>query len=79
MATGRLNLVGKRVKRARGESEPPLTQLALSEKLAKRGVFIDRAGVAKIETGIRSVLDYELVALAKSLNVGVTWLLGVKG
>ncbi len=72
------NLVGGRVKEARAAADPPLTQDELSKKLSKRGVSIDRAGVAKIETGIRGVLDFELVAFAKALGVKVTWLLGVK-
>ncbi len=72
------NLVGKRVKEAREKSQPPLTQEQLSQKLAKLNVSIDRAGIAKIETGIRGVLDYEVVALAKALGVKVTWLLGVQ-
>jgi transcriptional regulator with XRE-family HTH domain len=70
------NLIGERVKEARGKAQ--LTQNELSRKLAKHGVSIDRAGVAKIETGIRGVLDFEVVALAKVLGVKVTWLLGVK-
>jgi transcriptional regulator with XRE-family HTH domain len=70
------NLVGRRVKAARGEAR--LTQDQLSQRLAKLGVSIDRAGVAKIEAGIRGVLDFELVALAKTLDVKVTWLLGTK-
>ncbi|HEV2692850.1 MAG TPA: helix-turn-helix transcriptional regulator [Verrucomicrobiae bacterium] len=72
------NLIGKRVKDARGKAQPPLTQEELSKKLANLGVSIDRAGIAKIETGIRGVLDFELVALAKALDVKVTLLLGVK-
>lgn len=72
------NLVGERVKEARAAAKPTLTQEALSKKLSKLGVSIDRAGVAKIETGIRGVLDFELVALAKALGVKVTWLLNVK-
>jgi len=72
------NLVGERVKEARGKAQPTITQDELSKKLTKLGVSIDRAGVAKIETGIRGVLDFELVALAKALNVKVTWLLGTK-
>lgn len=72
------NLVGERVKEARGKAQPPITQDELSKKLTRVGVSIDRAGVAKIETGIRGVLDFELVALAKVLGVKVTWLLGVK-
>ena len=72
------NLVGERVKKARGNAQPPITQDELSKKLNKLGVSIDRAGIAKIETGVRGVLDFELVALAKSLGVKVTWLLGLK-
>ena len=72
------NLVASRVKEARAAANPPLTQDALSKKLSKLGVSIDRAGVAKIETGIRGVLDFELVALAKALRVKVTWLLYMK-
>jgi len=72
------NLVGPRVKRARTCSNPPLTQESLSKKLAKLGVSIDRAGIAKIETGIRGVLDFELLGLARALDVDVGWLLGVK-
>ena len=70
------NLVGERLKEARAKAR--LTQDELSKRLAKQGVSIDRAGVAKIETGIRGVLDFELVALAKALEVKVTWLLGLK-
>jgi hypothetical protein len=72
------NLVGERIKQARSAADPPLTQSGLSKKLSKLGVNIDRAGIAKIESGIRGVLDFELVALAKALGVKVTWLLGVK-
>lgn len=70
------NLVGERVKEARTKMH--LTQEELSKALNMVGVSIDRAGVAKIETGIRGVLDFELVALAKTLGVKVTWLLGVR-
>ena len=70
------NLVGGRVKEARIKAE--FTQDDLSQKLGKLGVSIDRAGVAKVETGIRGVLDFEIVAFAKALGVKVTWLLGVK-
>lgn len=72
------NLVGERVKKARGKVQPPVTQEELSKRLAKLGVSIDRAGIAKLETGIRGVLDYEVVALARALDVKVSWLLGTK-
>ncbi len=76
MGQVRQNLIGERVKEARAASRPLLTQQELSKRLAKQGVSIDRAGIAKIETGIRGVLDFELVALAEALGVRVTWLLG---
>jgi len=78
MARFSQNLIGKRVKHARLEGRRRFTQEALSQKLSDLGVHIDRAGVAKVETGIRSVLDYELVAFANALDVKVLWLLGVK-
>lgn len=73
------NIVGQRVKQARLASKPPLTQAALSKKLAKLGVNIDRAGIGKIEIGARGVLDFEVVALAKALGVKLTWLVGERG
>jgi len=74
----RVNIVGERVKEARGNLQPPITQDQLSGKLAKLGVSIDRAGISKIEIGQRSVLDYEVRALAKALTVTAEWLLSGK-
>lgn len=70
------NIVGRRVAQARRGCNPPLTQDALSGRLARIGVQLDRAAIAKIETNNRHVLDYELKALADVLRVGVSWLLG---
>jgi transcriptional regulator with XRE-family HTH domain len=78
MARVSQNLIGERVKKARTSATPPLTQEQLSKKVRKLGAPIDRAGVAKIEAGIRGVLDFELVAIAKALNVSVGWLLNQK-
>jgi hypothetical protein len=64
------------VAEARQGCEPALTQDALSGKLARRGVQLDRAAIAKIENDLRHVFDYELKALADVLGVGVNWLLG---
>ena len=71
----RKNVVGRRVAEARRALEPPLTQDALSGRLARVGIQLDRAAIAKIETSQRHVLDYELKALAKVLGVEVSWLL----
>lgn len=69
------NIVGKRVKEARHESNPRITQAGLSVKLQFEGWNISRAGIAKIESGIRQVTDKEVVKLARILNVSVQWLL----
>jgi hypothetical protein len=72
----RKNVVGGRVAEARQACQPALTQDALSGKLARLGIQLDRAAIAKIENDHRHVLDYELKALAKALGVDVNWLLG---
>jgi HTH-type transcriptional regulator, cell division transcriptional repressor len=70
------NIAGKRIAEARSSSQPPLTQDSLSGKLARLGVQLGRAAIAKIEGGHRCVFDYELKALAQALSVEVDWLLG---
>lgn len=72
------NIVYRRLRKARLGRNPPLSQDALSGRLAARGVIIDRAGIAKIETGRRFVSDFEVKALAQVLKVSVDWLLGLK-
>lgn len=76
MKRGVKNIVGKRVAQARKSCEPSLTQDALSGKLARIGVNLDRAAIAKIENNLRHVLDYELKALSSALGVSANWLLG---
>ncbi len=62
--------------KARQGCDPALTQDALSGKLARHGIQLDRAAIAKIENNHRRVLDYELKALADVLGVDVRWLFG---
>lgn len=75
----RKNLVGGRVRQARYRLEPKVSQDDLSGRLARQGVTIDRAGISKIESFERYVLDYEAAALAKALRVSVAWLYGETG
>ena len=70
------NIIGRRVAEARRRSKPALTQDSLSGRLARLGIQLDRAAIAKIENDHRHVLDYELKALAGVLGVEVNWLLG---
>ena len=72
------NIVGRKIAEARNSHKPPLTQDALSGKLARVGIQLDRAAIAKIENNHRRVLDYEVKALADTLDVPVNWLLGGK-
>lgn len=72
----RKNIIGRRVAKARRALKPALTQDSLSGRLARRGIPLDRAAIAKIENGLRHVFDYELKALAHVLCVEVDWLLG---
>jgi len=71
------NIVGEKVRLARQSHTPKITQDALSGRLAARGVPLDRAGIAKIENGLRGVSDFEVKAFSKSLNVSASWLLGL--
>ncbi len=71
----RKNIVGPHVRQARLRSRPRLTQQKLADRVLSLGAHIDRAGIAKIEIGLRCVCDFELLVLAKALNVSVTWLL----
>jgi len=69
------NLVGTRVRQARHNAKPLITQLDLVARLQVLGMIIDQSGVSKIESGHRPVLDSEVVALAKALKVSAEWLL----
>src|SRR3954469_13282201 len=71
------NIIGERVREARHQFNPPLTQDQLSGRVASEGVQLDRVALAKVETGLRCAFDYEVKALAAALKVEVTWLLGI--
>jgi hypothetical protein len=45
-----------------------VTQLVLAEKVQALGINLDRASIAKIENGLRCVLDYELAGIARILK-----------
>ena len=71
------NIIGERVKAARQQFNPPLTQDQLSGRLAKEGIQLDRVALAKVEGGLRSAFDFEVKALASVLKVDANWLLGI--
>ncbi|OON96413.1 MAG: hypothetical protein ATN36_05580 [Epulopiscium sp. Nele67-Bin005] len=67
------NIIGLRLRNHRKEHK--ITQEHLSARLQLQGLSIDRTTISKIERGERLVLDYEIVAIAKALNVEIKWLL----
>ena len=70
------NIVGTRVREARRKARPPITQGRLAARLQVMGLKVEQAAISKIERGHRPVPDFEVVALAKALEVSVGWLLG---
>ena len=66
------NVSGPQIAAARKRHRPPLTQLELSKRVRSAGTKLDRAAIAKVENGLRGVLDYELVGLAKALGVSIS-------
>lgn len=73
---GNHNICGMRILEARRKNR--LTQFDLAARLQTEGVNIERDSVSKIESGKRFVADYEVLVLAKVLNVSVLWLLGAE-
>jgi len=68
------NIVAERVSSARIAAS--LSQQELASKLQTLGVSIDQQAISKIERTLRVVTDYEVLCLAKALNVDVNFLLG---
>lgn len=64
------------MRQARRAAQPRVTQTDLAARLATYGVFVDKTAVSKIEHGVRPVSDLELMAIAASLYVPVSWLMG---
>ena len=70
------NLVGPRVRKCRGELGLTQDQLAARLQLAGLDHF-DRVAVAKLESQIRSVQDYEVIVLARVLRMEAGDLLAI--
>jgi HTH-type transcriptional regulator, cell division transcriptional repressor len=76
-ATAR-NQIGSRIRQARLKCSPPVSQDDLAGRLAAKGILLDRSAISRIETHSRYLMDYEIVAIAKSLKISVSWLFGEK-
>ena len=70
---GKANVVDSRVYAARQARN--LSQADLSARLQLENVLIEQKAISRIERGERVVTDYEVLTLAKVLQVEVAWLL----
>jgi ribosome-binding protein aMBF1 (putative translation factor) len=70
------NLVGQKVREARQQRIPPVSQEDLAGKLSAKGILLDRSAISRIESQSRYLMDYEIAAIAKCLKVSVAWLFG---
>ena len=73
---GTRNVVGARVEARR--KELGMKQKELLALLQEKNIEINASGLSKLEGQIRSVPDYELIALAEALDISVTRLLGLE-
>ena len=64
------NVVGKNLRELRRKKK--MTQQAFSNKLELLGVYVCRGSVSRIEYGVRTVTDIELLAMAKVLGVSIS-------
>lgn len=63
------NVLGPNIKYFR--KKLGLTQEDLTARLQVQGISIDRPMISKIENQTRELLDYELIAIANILRIGV--------
>ena len=70
------NVIGPRVRLARKQAFPKITQEDLCARLQVLGIRLERPAISKIETRYREVNDIEVLALAEALGVSAAWLLG---
>lgn len=73
-ALGNRNIVGAKIEARR--KELGMKQVDLLAQLQVKGFELTASGLSKLEGQLRSVNDYEVVAIAEILDVPVTWLLG---
>lgn len=64
------NIVGKQIRVIRKEKK--LTQEQLTARCNLEGFDISRGTLAKIESGVRQVIDIEIVFISKALNIKVS-------
>ena len=67
---GKLNVIGEKIGFYRKKEN--LSYQALSDKLMLYGVDINYHSLYKIEKGTRTIVDFELITIAKVLNISIS-------
>lgn len=70
---GKKNVTGANIKRIRLQAR--ISQTELAQLLQNEGITIERDSISRMESGRRVVLDYELIIIAKVLDVPIQELL----
>ena len=70
------NIIGERVRLARRQAKPRITQTDLAARLQTLGLQWDQAAISRIEAGMHVVTDVEVATIARALDVKVGWLFG---
>jgi len=70
---GNLNVIGKKIQEYRENAD--ISRQALSNKLMIIGIDIPSNSIYDIEVGTRTIVDYEICAIAKVLKLPVQDLL----
>ena len=73
---GKRNICGDRIRLARLAKR--FSQSDLCRQLQLIGIPMERDSISRIEIGTRFVTDYEVVEIARALDVPIEWLLGQK-
>ena len=73
-ALGTRNICGAKIEQRR--KAIGMKQKDLLTQLQIKGIDLNASGLSKLEGQLRSVHDYELVAIAETLGVTINWLLG---
>ena len=70
---GKCNIAGTQIKLIREKNQ--WSQSIVAAKLQLENVIVEQNAISRMELGTRLIADYELLALAKVLNVSLEWLL----
>lgn len=63
--------VGQKIRQIRMTAKPKVTQENMVGRLARHGVTLNQSQIAKIESGGRALVDFEILAFAKALRIPV--------